>query len=77
MDNIQYDLEALSKKAYNGNPTPIIFELLKTSEHIDKLIQYLSGEEINDNCNKPDIVIRKEDFDRPCFKEWFSHAERL
>lgn len=72
------ELESLSGKVFNGDITPIVFDLLKDSKHIDKLIEHLrKGDKKHVNNNKPNNTVRKKDYDRPCFEKWFSNAERL
>lgn len=72
------ELESLTGKVFNGDITPIVFDLLKDSKHVVELVKYLSkGELSNVVINKPNNAVRKEDYDRPCFEKWFSNAERL
>lgn len=77
-DVYKNELESLTGKVFNGSITPIVFDLLKDSRHLDKLIKYLNkGEKPNVDNNKSDNPVRKENNNRPCFEEWFRNAERL
>lgn len=74
----QCEIEALTGKIYKGDVTPLIYDLLKTSPHLDKLLVYL-GKEIKPNvCNNEfDTTLREEINNRPCFEKWFEQFEKL
>lgn len=78
LDKYQDEIELITGKVYNGDLTPIVFDLVKDSRHLDSLYQYLTGEilkhDINNNTGK---VVRAQDSDRPCFEKWFKQCERL
>lgn len=74
----QLELESLSNKVFTGDITPIVFDLLKESRHLEDLVSFLSkGDKTHDSNNNTQETVRKEDYNRPCFEEWFRNAERL
>lgn len=74
----QREVEALTGKVYNGDVTPLVYEVLQSSSHLDKLLVYLRKENEPNVCNNEShTTLREEGNNRPCFKEWFSGCEQL
>lgn len=62
------ELEEITGKLYNGDLTPLVYDLLKTSEDLESLLLYLTGEEVAKveevvNVPKP----------APSFENWFNN----
>lgn len=72
------ELESLTGKIFQGDLTPIVFDLLKESQSVEDLLRYLKKEENSDvDSNETQDAVRKESYNRPCFEEWFLNAEQL
>lgn len=67
------ELEDISGKIYNGELTPLVFELLKDSPHLEDLLKELTGSSILD---KPEVHIEKP-VSAPKFEEWFNGFQKL
>ena len=79
VDVFYEELESLTGKVFKGDITPVVFNLLKTGNHVEELLRYLRDDEegADDYNNTTENAVRKESNNRPCFEEWFSNAEQL
>jgi hypothetical protein len=71
------ELEVLTGKIYRGDLTPIVFDLIKSSNHLSAFKAHLCKENKNANNNNTVKTVQQESYDRPCFEKWFSQCERL
>ena len=74
----QEELEGLTGKVFVGDLTPLVFDVLKASPHLDKLLVYLDKENSKHvRNNKPNTTPRDKSDDRPSFAKWFAGCEEL
>lgn len=72
------ELETITGKAYRGDLTPVVYDLLQDSPNLRGLYEYLTGVKYNnDFVDNTDTDTREEVSDRPCFEKWFSQCQKL
>jgi hypothetical protein len=72
-DLYKEELEELTGKIYNGDLTPLVFDLLKESPYLDVLLHELTGKEIT---AKPEDEVQQPTA-APKFEDWFKNCKRL
>ncbi len=77
VDSIYSDeLQAFTGQVFKGDITPIVFDLLKPTDRIEELLNYLRG--VSDVCVKRTSQISINEGDnRFDIEEWFSQFKQL
>lgn len=72
-DFYKEEIEYLTGKLYNGDMTPLIFDLLKESCDPKGLLKYLTGEEIKEK----QVEAVTTPTAAPSFEQWFKSCKRI
>lgn len=77
MESLTAELTTVTGKIFSGDPTPLIYELLKDTKDMRGLLEYLTGGKVNVSNNKFDSTVRKKSSDRLSLEEWLAGCEKL
>lgn len=77
LNTLQEELIAVSGKMYVGEPTAIVYDLLKDTDAMDALLSHLTGGVYNAGYNKPNTTVREEGRNRLSIEEWLGRCQEL
>lgn len=67
---MQRDVEELAGKLFNGDMTPIVFDLIKKTKYKDQCLEYLG-------CKQKEISKDEEQTEKLDFTSWFNSFKEV
>lgn len=79
MDCCEYqaELQAFTGKLFNGDITPVLFELLCTTDYMDELLNFLREVKVNVHTERSNKTTDTESGNRLSVEDWFSKFDEL
>ena len=76
-NTLNEELTALTGKLYCGDPTRLVYDLLRCTEYKRELLCHLTGGGYNVNNDESCTALREESDNRPCIEKWLAGCEEL
>ena len=72
------ELQAFTGQLFTGDITPVLYDLLKTTDHVNELLNFLRGEvKSNVHPKRPDKVTNTESSNGLSIEDWFSKFDEF
>ena len=75
--SLREELSALTNKLFIGDPTALVYDILKDTPDMNGLVSYLTGGLEDADNNEPREIVREECGLRPSVEEWLARRTQL